>query len=153
VDRSKSTEEEAWNGRGSKFKSHQMGMQVPCSLDSEMPEENTVRSDQEGPGGSTARVGDTEGERDPGRAIDGGSRPHVDLDSTEVWGGAGGGIHEGKERHMDSEDDGAAEKFYGPEFLGEGVLRVDGGVGGENAARVHSSAGRGRSEVGADEAI
>src|SRR6516164_11104765 len=44
------------------------------------------------------QAGGAEGVEDRGRALDAGSRAHVDLDTAEVRGVASGGVHQGQER-------------------------------------------------------
>jgi hypothetical protein len=53
---------EAWNGTLRKLTPYQMGMQVPCGMDSEMAEESSVWATSEGDGTNPSRVSDAERE-------------------------------------------------------------------------------------------
>ena len=67
-------------------------------------------------------VGGSEGEWGSGGVSEGGSCLHVDLDSAQVFGGADGRVHEGRECDLVCEDHGAEPKFYRVEFWGEVIL-------------------------------
>ena len=58
----KVTQKEAWNGTLRKFKSYQMGMQVSCGLDSEMPEESSIWTASKGFGTNSPKAGIAQGE-------------------------------------------------------------------------------------------
>ena len=46
-------------------------------------------------GRGISSAGETERECDRGRALDAGLRPHDDIDSTKIYGVAGGGLSQG----------------------------------------------------------
>ena len=81
-----------------------MGMQVPCSVDTEMPEENALRPTPEKPRGCVSRSCPTKGESGVGRAPT--TRPcaYADLDTTEICGIAGGRLNKREERDPYSAD-------------------------------------------------
>jgi hypothetical protein len=58
----KVTEKEALNGTLRKLTPYQMGMQVSCGMDSEMPEEGTIWATSEGTGTSSSGVVEAERE-------------------------------------------------------------------------------------------
>ena len=58
----KVTQKEASNGTLRKITPYQMGMQVSCGMDSEMPEESSIWATSEGTGTSSSGVGDAERE-------------------------------------------------------------------------------------------
>ena len=75
-----------------------------------------------------ARVGPTERSGGGGRALDAGSCAHVVIDPAEVFGIRGGGVYQGEERDSDRPAVyGSGEELCRAEFLGEGILRIDGG--------------------------
>ena len=52
------------------------------------------------------------------------------IDTAKVFGVRGGGVYQGEERDSDRPTVyGSGEEFCRAEFLGEGILRVDGGAG------------------------
>ena len=80
------------------FKPHEMGMQVSCRVDSEIPVENTLRSASEEFGGSVARTCPPERKQGFGRTSADGSHPHADIDSSEIFSFTGGWIYKRQER-------------------------------------------------------
>src|SRR5713226_3015310 len=71
-----------------------------------------------------------EREHSGGGASDGGPCSHAVVDTTEVLGFWGGGVHKREECDRDSAQlHGASEEFCRAEFLGAGVLRVNSGAG------------------------
>lgn len=125
-----------------------MGMQVSCGVHTEVSAQGDVWVDTQRTWADHAGVSSTEGERGGGRASDGRPCAYDVDDPAEVFGVRGGGVHQGEECDSDR------SKVYGPEeelcrveFLGEGILRVDGGAGREASAPVHQRAGERRSSA------
>jgi hypothetical protein len=71
-------------------------VQVPRRVYSEVSQEAAFRQDKTASGPSVSRSGATEGVSDRGGAFDAGSRSYVDLDTSQIFGGADHRIHEGK---------------------------------------------------------
>ena len=81
-----------------------------------------------------------------------GSYTHVDLDSTEVFGGPGGGIYEGQERDpYRSGLSGTEKELQRDAFLGPGILCLHGRGGWRGDPNLHSeSEERGPETGGSD---
>ena len=106
---------------------HEMGMQISHRVGSKIPAEGAVRPVTAGTWGSLPRFGTTKGQPDFGRTFTTRPYPCVDLDSTEVFGGPGGGIHEGKKCDLYCSGlSGAEEELWRDAFLGPGILCVNG---------------------------
>ncbi len=111
-------------------KSQQVGVQIPCGVYTEVPEEDAVRNAEKVSGGGVSAVGPAEGEPDFGRAFDAGSRSHVDCDPAEMRGVASDRLHQGQERNPSCQGLWREEaQLRGPELLGKGVFCVDGWAG------------------------
>ena len=76
-----------------------LGVRFPRAtrLHPEASQKDAVRGAAAAPWRGVPPVGAAEGESDRGRALDGRSRAHDDVDSAEVCGVAGGGVHQGQE--------------------------------------------------------
>ena len=106
---------------------HTMGMQISRGVDSKIPAKGVVRPVAERTTGSVSRSDSAKRQPDFGRAS--AARPHsyVGLDSTEVFGGSGDGIHKGKKRDLYCSGlSGAEEELCRDAFLGPGILCVNG---------------------------
>src|SRR5207244_138143 len=75
-----------------------MGVQVPRCVHPEVPTEGAVRPTPTGARADLPIAYEATGERSSGRALDARSRPHAAVDTAEVFGGAGGRVHQGEER-------------------------------------------------------
>src|SRR5512137_947074 len=103
-----------------------MGMQIPCGVHPEIPAQGAIRFAAQAPGPFVPGVGAAQGMRDWGRAPDGRSCAHADLDSGEVLGIASDGVYERQERHSYSPDlRRKAPELRGAAFLGAWVLGFD----------------------------
>jgi len=123
VNRSKFTEEEAKHGRRTEFKAHPMGMQVSCSMDTEISTEDAVWSVEEVSWRSDEEIGHTEGEHGYRGTSDEGPYTHADIDTAEVFGIPGDRVYEGEECDTYSKGiHGSEEEFYGSAILGQGLL-------------------------------
>ena len=118
-------------------------MQVPCGIYPEVSAQGDVRVDTPRAWADHGGVGPIERERGGGGASEGGSRAHDVVDTAEVFGLRGGGLHQGEERDSDRPKIfGSEEELCRVELLGEGILRVDGGAGGSASTLVHQRAGQ-----------
>src|SRR5215471_3295648 len=99
-----------------------MGVQVPCRVHAEVPQEGAVWANQAAPGHCIPRTCPTQGMQDRRRALDARSRPYTDIDPPEVFGGGGDRISEREKLDLDCAERGTqAAQFPGPQILGEGV--------------------------------
>ena len=70
-------------------------------------------------GSGVSRSGATEGVPDRGRTFDAGSRSHVDIDTSQIFGGTDYRIHEREEFDMDRAECRTQDaEFSGPQILG-----------------------------------
>ena len=100
-------------------------MQVSCRVHTEVQEEEAVRTDKTGAGARAKAACGAERKQGAGGAYDDRPRPHADGDTAELQRVAGGRVHKGKERDMDSACiRRAAEVFQRPAYVGEGIFRV-----------------------------
>ena len=107
-----------------------MGMLISRGIHPEVSQEKYLRVGETGVRSDHSGFSAAEGKRGGGGASDGRSRAHVAIDTTEVLGLGGGGVYQGQECDCDSAKvHGSSEELCGAEFLGEGVLRVNGGAG------------------------
>ena len=74
-------------------------MQISCGIYPEIPTKGALGFAPQAPGRTAPGVGEAQGERNRGRAPDGRPCAYADLDSAEILGIAGDGVHEGEERH------------------------------------------------------
>lgn len=92
-----SKREEGLDGQDRKPKSHEMGLQVPRCVHTEVAQESAVRSTPKRTGPSVSRVGQVQGESGRRRAFDGRSCTHDAVDNTKVRGVPGRGVHQRQE--------------------------------------------------------
>ena len=79
---------------------------------------------------------------------------HDVVDPAEVFGIRGGGVHQGEECDSDcTKIYGSDEELCWVEFLGEGLLRVDGGAGRGAGAKLHQRARERRSSTRSTEDV
>src|ERR1700692_624381 len=101
-------------------------------------------------GPSVSRSGATEGVPDRGRTFDAGSCSHVDIDTSQIFGGADHRIHEREEFDMDRAECRTQDaEFSGPQILGAGVLCHDRWPGRGSDPGLHQKPRTGRSAIGA----
>src|SRR6185312_4283340 len=120
-------------------------MQISHCVYTEVSQESVVWAGAAGIGDGAEGIGEAEGKRGHRRALDGRSRAHAGVDTTEVFGGAGDGFCEGQKRH--SRGPGVCwrkEKFYWAALLGAGILGIDRGKERSSGASLHSRTGKGR---------
>ena len=70
-----------------------MGMQIPCGFYPEISAQEVVWPAEETTWHSVSGIGTEEGKRSAGGPLDGGSRSHVDIDTTEMVGVTSDGLH------------------------------------------------------------
>jgi len=131
-----------------------MGMQVSCGVHPEVSTQGDVWVDTQRTWADHAGVSTTERERGGGGASDGRSCSHDVVDPAEVFGIRGGGVHQGEECDSDcTKIYGSDEELCWVEFLGEGLLRVDGGAGRGAGAKLHQRARERRSSTRSTEDV
>jgi len=101
VDRSKSRERRLHEQR-TMFKPHEMGSQVTCSMDTEMPTKNTLRTTPQESRRCVPQPCLAEGELGAGREFTTRSCANADFDTTEICGIASGWLYERKKRDSSS---------------------------------------------------
>ena len=105
-------------------------MQIPFGLDSQISEKGAIYRVTEIPWAMVPRPCRAEGVSDPIRAPQARPCSHADLDSSQVFRRASGGVSQGKERHPDCAGTSWEEKeFHRATFLGPGVFCFHGGDG------------------------
>src|SRR5215470_10684630 len=107
-----------------------MGLQIPRGVHPEVPEKSALREAAGAFGRSVPAIGRAAGEQDRRGTSDERSRTHDDLDTSEVFGITGSGIHQRQE--CDSPCAGVwrtEAQFCWPAFLGTRILCVDGWEG------------------------
>jgi len=98
-------------------------VQVPRRVYAEVSQEAAFRQNKTASGPSVSRSGATEGVPDRGRPFDAGSRSHVDIDTSQIFGGADHRIHEREEFDMDRAECRTQDaEFSGPQILGAGYF-------------------------------
>ena len=125
-------------------------MQVARRVYAEVPQETTVRQDKATLGSSVSRSGATEGVPDRGRTFDAGPRSHVDIDTSQIFGGADHRIHEREEFDMDRAECRTQDaEFSGPQILGARLFCHDRWPGRGSDPGLHQKPRTGRSAIGA----
>ena len=131
-----------------------MGMQVSCGVHPEVSAQSDVWVDTQRVRIDHSGVGTAQREQSRGGASDGRPCAHDAVDSTEVLGVRGGGVHQGEERDSDRPKVyGSEEEFCGVELLGEGILGVNGGAGRSASAQLYPRAGERRPTVRSTEDV
>src|ERR1700755_2100156 len=103
-----------------------MGVQVPCRVHAEVPQEGAVWAYQAALGHCISRACPAQGMQDRRRTSDARPRAHADIDPAEIFGGGGDRVSEGAKRDLDWAEGGTEPpQFSGPQILGEGLLRFD----------------------------
>ena len=111
------------DGQDRKAKPHEMELQVPRRVHTEMSKKGAVRATADSPRRGVSGVGAAQGEFDRGGTSDGRSRAHDDRDTAEVRGIERGGVHQGQKRDSPGAGAlGAEEELCGAMFLGSGLL-------------------------------
>src|SRR5499426_3727258 len=107
-----------------------MGMQISRGIHPEVSQEEHLWVGETGIRADHWGFSSAERERSGGGASDGRPCSQAVVDTTEVLGLRGGGVYQGQECHCDrTKVHGSGEELCGTEPLGEGLLRVNGGVG------------------------
>src|SRR5262245_24003996 len=97
-----------------------MGVQVPCRVHSEVPQEVAVWENPTVLGQCIPRARPAQGMPDRGRALDPRSCAHVDINPAEVFGGRGDRVSEREELDLDcAECRTQVAQFSGPQVLGQ----------------------------------
>src|SRR4029077_453294 len=117
------TRREFHDGRLREPKPQQMGVQIPCGVHSQVPQEDALRGAATTSRGSVSQAGDAKGKQSRGRPSDAGSRSHDDLDPAEICGLAADRLYQRQERHPFGSCLWREEaQFHGPALLGEGIF-------------------------------
>ena len=106
-----------------------MGLQISCSMDTEIQEEDALRTTSKGTGPHFEGTCYAERERDNRGAHEDGSHSRTHIRTAEISGCTGSRLHQGKERHMDRENIRTEEELHRSELLGQGILRINGRIG------------------------
>lgn len=145
-----SKRKEELDGQDRKPKSHEMGLQVPRGVHTEMSKKDAVRGVEKAPWRGVSGTGASKGKSDRRRAFDAGPRAHDAIDTAEILCVAGGGVHQGKERDPSGQGVCRAQKeFCGSALLGARVLCLDGWTGRRGDSQLHKAPRGGGCEVGA----
>ena len=92
MNRSKFRDQGAFIGQQAKFKSYEMGIQVPFGMDSQGSEKRAIRGVEEIPWSMFQGPRISKGVSDSGRAPEGRPHTYADLDIPQVFRFAGGRI-------------------------------------------------------------
>jgi hypothetical protein len=106
-----------------------MGLQVPCSVDTEVQKEDNLWRDQETVRTGVEGIGKTEGKPDTGRATPEGPHTHAHRDPSQVCGRPGDRVHQRKECNIDCPHQWPQKELHRSKLLGSGLFRVHGGNG------------------------
>lgn len=100
-------------------------MQIPCCLDSQIPEKGPVWPASAVSWPSVQGIGAQQGKRDRRRAYDAGPCAHAHINTTQVFGFAGDWVYQGKkcDTHR-TQLSWAKAQFHGPAVLGPGLSCV-----------------------------
>src|SRR5262245_57475989 len=103
-----------------------MGVQIPCRVHAEVPQEAAVRANQAVPGNCISRACQAQGMQDRRRTSDAGPCAYPDIDPAEIFGGRSDRVLEREKLDLDRAECGTqATQFSWPQILGEGLLRFD----------------------------
>src|SRR5262245_29873041 len=126
-----------------------MGVQVPCRVHAQVPQEGAIWANQAALGYCIPRACPTQGMQDRGRKPDARPRAYADIDPTEIFGGRGDRISEREEFDLDcAECRTQAAQFSWPQILGERLLRFDRRARRGNDPRLHQKSGDGGQSAG-----
>src|SRR5262245_42575425 len=126
-----------------------MGVQVPCRVHAEVPQEGAVWADQAAPGHCITRACPAQGMQDRRRAPDARPCAYADIDPSKILGGRGDRISEREKLDLDCAECGTqAAQLPGPQILGEGLLCFDRRAGRGDDPRLHQKSGNSRQAVG-----
>ena len=104
-----------------------MGVQVPCRVHTEVPQESVVWANPAALWHSIPRACSAQGVPNRGRAPDARPRAHADIDPTEIFSGGGDRVSKREELDLDrTECETQAAEF---KILGKGLTRFDGQAG------------------------
>jgi len=128
---------------------YDMGMQIPCGVHSEVSAQKDIWVIAARAWRGVPRLGSAERERSVGGAFDGRSRAHAHIDTAEVCGIAGDGIHQRQERDLHRAGSwGKKAQLRGAKLLGARVLGFNGWEKRSCGASLHPRAGKGRPTFG-----
>src|SRR5208283_3798960 len=118
------------DGRDGKPKPYQVGVQIPCGVYPQVPEEDLARRTATALGRGVPQAGGAEGESNRRGASAARPRAHDDRDSAQVCGVASDWVYQREEcgppgTGVWREE----EELRGPALLGARVLRIDRGAG------------------------
>ena len=131
-----------------------MGMQIPYRVHPQVPTAETVPTVASAPWGGVPAFGPTEGEPDPGRALDRGSRAYVDLDPAQVRRGSGDRMYQKQECNPYRLHRGRqTEELHRRALVGPRLLRVHGRSGREGDPGIHPTSRAGGPPAGPDEDV
>src|SRR3974377_1233573 len=85
-----------------------MGVQVPCRVHAEVPQETAVWTDQAAPGHCISRACQAQGMQDRRRTSDARPRAYADIDPAEIFGGGGDRVLEREKLDLDCTECGNA---------------------------------------------
>src|SRR5208282_5374570 len=106
--------------------SHEMGLQVPCCMDSKMSPQGSVWPYPEISCRLVSQSCQAERVQDTGRASSSGSYSHIDIDPTKILRCTGDRFHQGQERNPYCPNvPWSEEKSYRHAFLGTRVLCIN----------------------------
>ena len=119
-------------------------MQISRRVHPEVPKESALWADTQRVGGSDTGVGPAEGVPSGGGAPDGRPRAYDDIDTAEVFSGAGDGVHQRQDGDPYCEGvRGSEALFRGAAILGTRLLGLDGRPGRSGSAPIHPRAREG----------
>ncbi len=131
-----------------------MGMQVSCSMDTEISKEDAVWAVKEVSWRSDEETGHTKGERCYRGSSDVGSHTYAHIDPAEVFGISGDRVYEGEECNTYSSGiHGSEKEFYWSALLGQGLLCEHSRIGRGDGPIIHQEAGARRQAARADEHV
>ena len=126
-----------------------MGVQVPCRVLAEVPQEGAVWAEQAATGDCISRACQTQGMQNRRGAPDARPCAYPDIDPAEIFGGGGDRVLEMEKLDLDCAECGTqAAQFSWPQILGVGLLRFDRRAGRGNDPQLHQKSGDGGQAVG-----
>src|SRR4029077_14121562 len=115
-----------------------MGVQVPCRVLAEVPQEGAIWADQAAARNCISRACPAQGVQDRRGTPDARPCPYLDIDPAEIFSGGGDRVLERKELDLDCAECGTqAAQFSWPQVLGARLLRFDRGAGRGDDSQLH----------------
>src|SRR5215471_16659570 len=119
-----------------------MGVQVPCRVHAEVPQEAAVWANQAAPRHCISRACQAQGMQDRRRTSDVRPCAYPDIDPAEVFSGGGDWVSEREKLDLDCAERGTqAAQFSWPQILGEGLFRFDRRAGRGDDPYLHQKSG------------